>query len=221
MPIYKKVNKDFFKKWSPETAYVLGFFAADGSIDVNERGSHYFSIQICDKKLLESIKKALGSNHKISKRDGKRNEQDKYRLQIGSVEMCNDLRKLGLFEEKTKNMAVPIVPKRFIGHFVRGYFDGDGNVWVGNIHKKRKTQSVAIQTAFTSCSKRFLMQLRDRLQYYGCKGSMTCQKTYYRLSYSVLDSIILWNLMYKGSHTTLFLMRKKKVFDKFIRARDK
>ena len=58
MPIYKKVNKNFFKKWSSEMAYVLGFFMADGSIDVNPRGSQYFSIQICDKELLEEIRGA-------------------------------------------------------------------------------------------------------------------------------------------------------------------
>ena len=28
MPISKTLNQDFFKTWSPEMAYVLGFFAA-------------------------------------------------------------------------------------------------------------------------------------------------------------------------------------------------
>ncbi len=33
MPIYKTKNEAFFKKWTPEMAYVLGFFTADGTID--------------------------------------------------------------------------------------------------------------------------------------------------------------------------------------------
>jgi hypothetical protein len=41
MPIHKKVNQDFFKKWSPEMAYILGFFTADGSMAKNKRGAHF------------------------------------------------------------------------------------------------------------------------------------------------------------------------------------
>lgn len=44
MPVYKRVNKDFFKKWSNEMAYVLGFFAADGNMIVNKRGGQFWSI---------------------------------------------------------------------------------------------------------------------------------------------------------------------------------
>ena len=62
----KKVNKDFFKKWSSNMAYVLGFFSADGYITVNRRGGQFWCIQITDKKLLEQIKKAIESEHKIS-----------------------------------------------------------------------------------------------------------------------------------------------------------
>jgi len=39
MPIYKTKNENFFKKWTPEMAYVLGFFAADGSMVKNKRGA--------------------------------------------------------------------------------------------------------------------------------------------------------------------------------------
>ena len=77
-------------------AYVLGFFAADGYMTVNKRGGQFWCIQITDKKLLESIKKVIGSEHKISIRlPSKAHEKTIYRIQIGSMEMCNDLRMLG------------------------------------------------------------------------------------------------------------------------------
>ena len=113
MPVYKSVNKDFFKIWTREMAYVLGFFSADGYITINKRGGQFWCIQITDKKLLERIKKAIKSEHKISARPRSRNESALYRLQIGSIEMCNDLRKLGFSERKTKSLAVPNVPDKY------------------------------------------------------------------------------------------------------------
>jgi hypothetical protein len=80
MPIYKKVNKSFFKKWSHDMAYVLGFFAADGYITHNKRGASFWSIQIVDKKLLYEIRKVTGSEHAISERIRGGNESTMYRL---------------------------------------------------------------------------------------------------------------------------------------------
>ncbi|MEK7144930.1 MAG: hypothetical protein AAB794_03715 [Patescibacteria group bacterium] len=58
MPMHRAVNQGFFKKWTPEMAYVLGFFAADGYMTLNKRGAHFWSIQITDKNILEGIKKS-------------------------------------------------------------------------------------------------------------------------------------------------------------------
>ncbi|PIP28260.1 MAG: hypothetical protein COX29_02045 [Candidatus Moranbacteria bacterium CG23_combo_of_CG06-09_8_20_14_all_35_22] len=68
MPIHKTKNENFFKKWSPEMAYVLGFFAADGCMIKNNRGAYFIEFQITDKDILLKIKKLLGSNHKITER---------------------------------------------------------------------------------------------------------------------------------------------------------
>ncbi len=151
-------------------AYVLGFFSADGCITVNQRGSHYFVLQIGDKELLEEIRRSLDSEHKITKRIHAKYQSIFYRLQIGSKEMCDDLRKIGLTENKTYSMSVPLVPSKYFPDFVRGYFDGDGNVWAGMIHKDRKSPSIAIQVAFTSCSREFLEGIKQRLVKYGVIG---------------------------------------------------
>ncbi len=220
MPIYKKVNKSFFKKWSSEMAYVLGFFMADGSLDVNPRGSHYFSIQICDKELLENIKKSLNSEHKIATRKGVGNESNKYRLQIGSREMCDDLRKLGVNEYKTFTMGIPDVPKKYVKDFIRGYFDGDGNVWVGVMHKNRKKQTLVIHTAFTSCSLNFLNDLQNLLEEKGLgRGCIYTRGNVYCLKYSIKDSLNLSRIMYNGLNNNLFLQRKKIKFDNYIKSR--
>ena len=62
MPIYKTKNEAFFKKWSPEMAYVLGFFAADGTMIKNKRGAHFIEIQSADKEIVYKIRDVLKSN---------------------------------------------------------------------------------------------------------------------------------------------------------------
>ena len=202
-------------------AYVLGFFAADGNIVRSRRGTYFLSLEICDKDIIYKIRKLMSSNHKISLRPKKEsNHKIRYRIQIGSKEMCEDLHKLGLISTKTYNIRLPKVPQEFFSHFVRGYFDGDGHVWVGKIHKDRRTSHIAIQSVFTSCSKKFMVLLTEQLTSHGINGHMqaSCEKTYFRLYYSIRSSLALYELMYKDCEN-LYLSRKKKVFDKFIKMR--
>lgn len=223
MSVFKSVDKDFFRKWSSDMAYVLGFFAADGYITVNRRGGQFWCIQITDKELLEEIKRVIKAEHKISVRTSKKiNESDKYRLQIGSIEMCDDLRKLGMTERKTKSLTVPSVPEKFLFDFIRGYFDGDGNVWVGYLNKQRENPTLILQTAFTSCSYDFLEYFLQKLRSLGVEkgGIYKIKETYSRLQFSTVDSLKLYNFMYNrlGS-SKLFLKRKKDVFEKYMKLR--
>lgn len=204
-------------------AYVLGFFAADGYMTENKRGAHFWNIQINDKELLEEIKKTIKSEHKISVKIRKKKEEKiSYRLQIGSKKMYNDLYNLGMRQNKTKSLTVPKVPDNFFCHFVRGYFDGDGNVWSGLIHKSRKTSTISIQTVFTSCSEIFLQKIRDELEKNNIKrGVLRKGKgNFYRLVYSIYDSLNLYSFMYnKLGASNLFLKRKKDVFERYMKLR--
>jgi hypothetical protein len=220
MPIPKNVNREFFTTWSHDMAYVLGFFFADGSMDVNPRGGEYFSFQINDLPLLEAIRTAMGAEHRIACRAGKNNEQDRYRVQIGSKYMCTILRTHGVREHKAYTMALPDVPEEYVGDFVRGYFDGDGNVWTGHIHKERARTTYVIHTVFSSCSGAFLKGLQARLVDCGLgKGSLIFSRKAFRLQYSVNDSILLYRLMYRAVSGKLELPRKRKVFERYIALR--
>jgi intein/homing endonuclease len=198
-------------------AYVLGFFAADGYINLNKRGANFWCIQITDKQLLESIKRVIQAEHKISKRQSKDGQKPIYRLQIGSRKMCEDLRKIGFGERKTKSLCTPNVSDKVLPDFVRGYFDGDGNVWHGLIHKDRSRPTLAIRVVFTSASLEFLDNLKKRLKLLDINGSIIKGKgNYYRLQYSTLSSLKLYDFMYNGCiKDSLFLKRKKRIFEKF------
>lgn len=161
MAISRKVNKEFFKVWSPEMAYTLGFFAADGYMWVSGRGACFFGFQINDKKLLYAIRDALGSNHVIAKRVRKNPKwNDSFRLQIGSKEMFKDLLQLGMTPVKSKTLIFPRIPKKYMSNFIRGYFEGDGCVYFKQYFAKdRKTMRWCLQARFTSGSKGFLEAL--------------------------------------------------------------
>lgn len=203
-------------------AYVLGFFAADGYITKNNRGSYFFSVEIADLNLLENMKRIIQSTHKIGVRIGKENKKQLYRLQIGSKEICNDLKELGFSVAKTGNITVPAVPAQYFRDFVRGYFDGDGSVWSGLAHKERPHNSSTIHVVFTSCSRGFLHELRRRLRLYLIFGSRVYKGdgNYYRLVYSVKSSLKLYDFMYNypvlSIENGLFLLRKRVIFERFI-----
>lgn len=210
---------NFFKDIeNPNVLYVLGFFTADGSLVQNKRGGCYFAIQSKDKQIILEIKKVMKSEHKISNRKDKRTSSIFYRLQIGSKEIYKDLVNLGFSGNKTKNLPILKINKESFFHFVRGYFDGDGNIWFGVVHKKRKINHKNILLAFTSASFDFLNFLSLSLnKILGVRGSLFKGKTnYYRLQYSKKDALKIYFFMYNSNVPFICLNRKKKAFEKAI-----
>lgn len=214
----KNVNEDFFKHWTANMAYLLGFLLADGTFDITNRGGYYFGFHICDKDLLVSLRKVLGSTHKISERKVKIGELPRYRLQIGSKTMCQDLLNLGVVPQKTKQLTIPLIPHQFVFDFIRGYFDGDGNVWSGTINNKRVTPTHVLQVTFTSGSCPFLFALRSLLNENGIKGGavyLPKNKQFGRLTFSTVSALLLASNMYVDQ-PKLYLSRKKEKLDDFI-----
>lgn len=219
MPIHKEFNKNFFKEWSPNMAYILGFLFADGNMVKTKRGTHFVAIYTADYDLLFSMAESMESDHKL----GERRKKDSvvYVLQIGSKELFYDLVALGLTPNKARRMKLPDIPEKYIGDFVRGYFDGDGCVWQGITHKHRKKHTEAILVTFTSASIKFLSGLFLLLKKKGIVGGSLYKSkkgNYGRLSLSILDSLKIYEIMYNVSDK-LFLPRKKLIFENFIKMR--
>lgn len=141
-----KINSDFFKKWSSQMAYILGFTFADGNIfkttlswDLKE-----------DRELLIKMNRTIDSNYPICQRKAS------FRLRISNPTVVKDLNKLGVFPKKSKVMKFPNIPQEYFSHFTRGFFDGDGWIY---IRKERNEISVG----FSSGSNIFLRELTERL----------------------------------------------------------
>ena len=141
-----KPNDHYFKTWSNEMAYVLGLLAADGHVAVTKTGQHIVMINLkeSDKELVERIKKFVDYSGPIYSQR-KSNGETQAVLTMTSKEMVNDLRVLGLGQNKTHSLVWPnSIYDEFVPHFVRGYFDGDGCIFYENSANKDNLLTVNI-----------------------------------------------------------------------------
>ena len=162
MGIKYKVNEDFFRKWSKDSAYVLGFIFADGHLENAPyiRG-RYIRFTNTDYSIIEQIKSALDSSHKIVVIPARGVRKEKYLLRIGSHKLYGDLETLGLHPRKSHNMRFPQAPQKYLSDFIRGYFDGDGTITFENM---RNSPYNRLKVIFTSGSKDFLLSLAHILR---------------------------------------------------------
>ncbi len=208
--IIKKVNENYFKIWSPNMAYILGFIFADGCLVEYRNGYHGLDITSKDLNHLRLIKEKLNAEHKIGKKERG------FRLQIRNRDIYNDLIKLGLTPRKSKIISFPEIPKRYSFHFIRGLFDGDGSVMVWRESRWRHTWQ--IRTSFTSGCQRFLQDLERYLRNSVdlLEDKVSPVKRGYHLRYvSMSGCIALYKFMYQGN-TNLYLKRKKDKFELFL-----
>lgn len=136
------INHDYFKTISKNSAYILGFLFADGSINKNKI-HNYLKIELNTKdvEVLEFIKNEIQPSLKIKhcKRKHKKTKKiyESAILSISSNILTNDLISLGCVPNKTKEeIAVPDIPKEFYPDFIRGVFDGDGSIYITKDEKK-------------------------------------------------------------------------------------
>src|SRR5690606_32070216 len=119
---------------TPDKAYWLGFFAADGYITSNNLKMG-FLLNRGDKKHLEKLQKALESNYPLSVRTfyasilgGDIKQYSNVSLHINSKKLVNDIIYLGFTSNKTKDLKYPKINMALDRHFIRGYLDGDGSI---------------------------------------------------------------------------------------------
>lgn len=203
------VNDNFFKVWSNNMAYILGFWFADGCImKRNEQYQFNIGQKQKDKYLLEQILFELCSNSKIYCCE----KNNFCCFTIRSKKIFNDLIVIGGKERKSLDVKFPSVPKAFLPDFVRGLWDGDGSIYYSNYSKR-------YVASYVSGSKDFIYGLHCAIKnnVNDIKGSIVkdIKSNVYRLSFHCNDLIRLRNFMYgEMSDTSLKLLRKYSVFKK-------
>lgn len=147
--VYSK-DETFFENIDSEAkAYFLGFLYADGCIH-SSLPRFSISLQEEDKYILEKFTKEIKYTGELYKRSyEKENVKDQFCLEITSDKIKSDLIKLGCVSKKSLILDFPkIFSDKYINHFIRGYFDGDGSVGYterlisGNNYKEQFIQIV-------------------------------------------------------------------------------
>ena len=147
----------FNKIDTEEKAYWLGFLYADGCVHSN---NYEISINITDKEHIEKFKTAIKAfNHNITEIQDKRfqNAKTLYQFSIRDKQLHQDLIKWGCIPQKSLLInKIPNIPRDYVSHFLRGYFDGDGS-----LHYLRGTNNYRISFVGT---KDFLNDIQKELQ---------------------------------------------------------
>ena len=211
-----ELNHSFFEVIdTEEKAYWLGFMMADGYIIKRKTKAKYMiglKLQEKDALHVERFKEALETNAIIRNINGKRNGKINKAREITfySQQMGEDLIRHGVIPNKTGKEVVPkTVPDELMKHFVRGYFDGDGNSSNG---------------IFNVCCSHFMIEaLKNILDNEGVKKEAIY--VYDRKKEQVMqvnkreevEKIALW--LYKDA--TIYLERKKENYVKTNRLNSK
>lgn len=156
------INQNFFDTIdTQEKAYILGLLYADGYVSETNT---YISLALHNKDnhILEQINTVTLNECPI------RDKKQMRVLNIYSKKMVERLVELGCGQAKTFKLKFPTeeqVPSYLIHHFIRGYFDGDGCIYVSNTNNNRmfhligfdlflvEVQSILIKKCFLNKTK--------------------------------------------------------------------
>ena len=219
-----KINHDYFENIDSEhKAYWLGFIYADGSITKKayEKGSYTYRLRMElmfeDKYILEQMALDLESDLKpkeyyndTSSFEGYNKPKHTAYIMFSSKKMGEDLVKLGVVPNKTLILkSLPSIPDNLMKHFIRGYFDGDGSVYL--------TKDNTIKTAFYGTHD-FINSIQDFLikELDLTKKKITDQKeaNVSFVGMAKQESEELYHYMY--DEATIFLNRKYEKYNKYF-----
>ncbi|WP_413380850.1 LAGLIDADG family homing endonuclease [Alkalihalobacillus sp. 1P02AB] len=175
-------------------AYILGFFVADGT--VNEI-TQTVSFAQKDPNILLKIREEIGSNQPLYYNK----KTNVHLLNLNSKILKEDLMYIhGILPNKSRTIEFPKVPKEYLSHFIRGYFDGDGHIYPSRHY-----------LCFVGGSKSFMNSLVNIFKEKGFKHKLIEVDKNYRLYITNTKSVLNFgNWIYQDKE--LYLARK---FDKF------
>ena len=200
------INEHFFKTWSKDMAYILGFAYADGSVGkFNNRQKLVFQLNPKDISILEYIISHIQPTRSIYRYE-RIQSQTKRPFSViitdfSSKILVEDLIGLGCVENKTyTEIRVPTMPKDMLSHFIRGYFDGDGSAW----YTVNQAGSIKCGANIVCSSISFLEDILKVIQF----GKLTKNRNLPCIEfYSKDDFMSLYNFLYSDGG---FCLERKK-----------
>jgi len=241
--INRYVNHDYFSNVDSERkAYFLGLIYADGSIIENKTSRQLqlsLTLQEEDKYLLEEICKDIKPKKTINIANPpqiiKNNWKKRAVFKVSSDKICNDLIKLGCPPRKSiEGMIFPILQEDLYSHFIRGFFDGDGCIYIKkskNNYKRKTTyfipnpytKKMYKKISFCSTSKEFLEECLKKL------GEIVGKPQWQNRLRKIVNYVLVLehqtdiskvnNFFYENA--TIYMVRKRQKFDMTISSQAK
>jgi LAGLIDADG-like domain len=171
-----------------------------------------------EREILDKIKTLMECDGKVHyfprKTYGDIVSGEKYTLQITNRMVYQSLQFRGLEPNKSLSLAFPRVPVEYMGHFLRGCWDGDGSFY-------RESRSQRMCASFVSSSLSFIDGLERTLEAAGLPERKLYRDTRpkhpsYKLRYSSRDCVDLFFLLYADAAPHVFLERKHAVIAAFV-----
>lgn len=208
-------TRKFFQSWDENSAYVLGFWWADGGVHFSYKKqsvSKKWAIYNTDEQIMLAIASLMRTNLTVTRRP---NGKHLWKIVLNSEELfdfCFEL--VGSVRKSYTPLNVPDIPDEFFHHFVRGYFDGDGSICFKTYKNRHGNQTSALTTSFTAGNGtgEFLQKLRDAIRRFIPVGQKQITgKQSKKLVFNQYDSMLLCEWMYQDA--TIFIDRKKAIWD--------
>lgn len=202
------INHTFFSVLTDESAYYLGFIAADGTVR-KHRNEIKIGLSIADKLFLEEFKQRIKSENKI-KTYVTTNGFECCEFSFSSLQIKLDLLKYGVVPNKTYiGLDLNLIPEPFQLAFIKGFFDGDGSFTYNKNTKQAKV-------SFTSHTVGILKNIQNFFN----DGSIYQDKRtkVYSLEFSTLPSLKIMEQFYKINSP--YLQRKKDKYDECLLLRN-
>lgn len=192
-------------------AYILGLWLSDGWVTDDEI---CIKIHKDDIQLVEKIRDFFCPEIPIKE------IKNTISFRLSSKELVSQFNSYGCVKNKTySDMHIPNIPKNLIRHFIRGYFDGDGTIFIDRKYYKSNICSVCknflkeLQDILTenNIESRINIEKRSNKIMKTPQGKSTNCKDMYRLYVSKQTEIIKFkDFMYRNS--TIYLQRKYNKF---------
>jgi hypothetical protein len=193
--IKRYVNESLFSTLplSQEEEYFLGLIITDGCISNNALS---LSLKYEDLHMLKSFAKFLGKDVKVNNYFHKKHNKKQYYVKVRSKLLCNNLKKLAVFNNKSFELKLKI-PLTF--NILRGIIDGDGHI---------NTKTLSGRISVFGNSLEFLKQIQKFYLTHNIKSKINKSRDLYSLDlYKQKDILFLYEKMY--CQVDLFLIRKK------------
>ena len=197
---------------TPEKAYLLGLFYADGNVSLNQTHCR-LALQKSDKNLLQKL-------HIIFPFFTLYETKNLIVLGTGIKRIHEDLIKWGCYPQKSvqqkEKLHIPErLPQNLIWNFIRGYFDGNGSCTL-TMGKTIVQKRLKFYSTSTTLIKDFCKILNNNNIKFTVTSTKHKDRTIllYSITISTISYFDLYKLMYNNE---LYLERKFKMFKNLLK----